>query len=318
MRRLISLVSILVALVALALVLYNATLVDRRPPAVVQVSLSAAFGDERIAQTTTAIDIEFSEPVATGTVEARFSIEPFVAGSFAWDGTTAIFTPSAKLPGDTEFSIQIAAGFEDLVGNVAELPLEPWVFRTVGPPSVVAAAPEDDATGVAVDPIVDIEFDRLMDTASVEAAIRIDPPATFRASWSGESVRLLFDSRLRFGTTYTLTIGLGAADTGGNRLREPYLLHFSTVAAGLAATSIVPADGAAGVGIRTPVAIRFDAPIDADTARAAFRITPSVNGDLRIVSIPDDLAPPDGSPPPAAAADTILFVPDAPLAPHTT
>ncbi|TAJ98849.1 MAG: hypothetical protein EPO36_14090 [Chloroflexota bacterium] len=317
MRRLISLVSILVALVALALVLYNATLVDRRAPSVVQVSLSAPAGDDRIAQTITAIDIEFSEPVDPATVEARFSIEPYVAGSFAWDGTTAIFTPSAKLPGDTEFSVQIEAGYADLVGNIADLPLEPWIFRTVGPPAVVAVVPGDGVTGVAVDSVVDIEFDRLMDTASVEAAIRLDPPVPFRASWSGESVRLLFDTPFRFGTTYTLTLGAGAADTGGNRLREPLVVHFSTVAAALSATEIVPADRSSGVGVRTPVAIRFDAPIDPDTARAAFRITPSVGGDVRIVSIADDLAPSGGSPS-EGEADTILFVPDAPLAPHTT
>lgn len=318
MRRLISVVSIVVALVALALVLYNATLVDRKAPVVVQISLSAPAGDERLAQTLTAIDIEFSEPVRSSTVEGRFRIEPYVAGAFAWDGTTAIFTPSAKLPGDTEFSIVIEAGYEDLVGNVAEVALEPWLFRTVGPPVIVRAAPEDGATGVAIDGVVDIEFDRLMDTASVEAAIRLDPPVPVRASWSGETVRLLFDSQLRFGTAYTLSVGVSAADTGGNRLRQPFTLHFSTVAAGLSAVDIVPADGASGVGIQTPIAIRFDAPIDPDTAREAFRITPSVNGDLRIVSIADDLVPSDGSTPTTADADTILFVPDDPLAAHTT
>jgi hypothetical protein len=317
MRRLISLVSIAVALVALGLVLYNATLVDRKAPAVVQVSLSAPAGEERLAQTLTAIDIEFSEPVRTSTVEARFRIEPYVTGSFAWDGSTAIFTPSAKLPGDTEFSIRIEAGYQDLIGNVAGAGTEPWVFRTVGPPSIVRVAPEDGATGVAVDGVVDLEFDRLMDTASVEAAIRLDPPVPLRASWSGEAVRLIFDSQLRFGTSYTLSVGPSAADTGGNRLREPFSLRFSTVAAGLSAVDIVPADGVSGVGIRTPIAIRFDAPIDPDTAREALRITPSVDGDIRIVSIPDDLAVTTGSPA-TGQADTILFIPDNPLAAHTT
>ncbi|MEW5991174.1 MAG: Ig-like domain-containing protein [Chloroflexota bacterium] len=317
MRRLISLVSIGVALVALGLVLYNATLVDRKPPAIVEVSLSAPAGDERVAQTVTAIDIEFSEPVRTATVEARFRIEPYVAGAFAWDGSTAIFTPSAKLPGDTEFTVQVAAGFEDLLGNVAEIGLEAWTFRTVGPPVVVRATPASGATGVAVDGVVELEFDRLMDTASVEAAIRIDPAAAIHASWTGETVTLVFDTQLRFGTAYTVTVGPEAADTGGNRLREPFTLLFKTVAAGLSAIDTVPAAGASGVEIRTSIAIRFNAPIDPDTGRTAFRITPSVDGDIRIVSLPDDLAPADGVPP-AAEADTILFVPDDPLAPHTT
>lgn len=317
MRRLISLVSIVVALAGLAFVLYNATLVDKRAPGVVRVSLSAPAGDERLAQTLTAIDIEFSEAVRTSTVESRFRIEPYVAGAFVWDGSTAIFTPSAKLPEDTEFQILLEAGFEDLVGNVAEAAMEPWTFRTVGAPVVVAATPLDGATGVAIDGAVDLQFDRLMDTASVESAIRLDPPAAIRASWSGDSVRLLFDSNLRFGTAYTLTVGVTAADTGGNRLREPYVLHFSTVAAGLRVLANVPADGASGVGIGTSVAIRYDAPIDPESARAAFRITPSVAGEIRIVTIPDDRAPLTEVVDPEVA-DTILFEPASPLAPNTT
>ena len=318
MRRLISLVSVVVALLALALVLYNATLVDRRGPGVVHVSLSAPAGNERLAQTVTAIDIEFSEPVRTSTVEARFRLEPYVAGAFTWDGSTVIFTPSAKLPADTEFLVRIESGFEDLVGNVAEAGLEPWSFRTVGPPVVVGSDPADGATGVPVDGAIDLEFDRLMDTASVETAIHVDPSVGLHASWSGQAVRLVFDSRLQFGTTYTMTVGTTAADTGGDRLRSAFTLHFSTVAAGLEAVERVPADNASGVGIRTPIAVRFDAPIDPETARAAFRITPSVDGEVRIVSLADDRVPAVGPGGPAAEPDTILFEPDSTLAPHTT
>ncbi|HEX5590132.1 MAG TPA: Ig-like domain-containing protein [Candidatus Limnocylindrales bacterium] len=317
MRRLISAVSILVALVALALVLYNATVVDRRAPGIVRVSLSAPAGGDRLAQTLTAIDIQFSEPVRTSTVEARFRIEPYVAGSFAWDGPTAIFTPASKLPPDTAFEIRIEPGFEDLLGNAAEAGLEPWAFRTVGPPVVVRVVPLDGTTGVPVDGAVELEFDRLMDTASVEAAIRVEPTVAVRASWTGETVRLDFDGALHFGTTYTVTVGTSAADTGGNRLRAAFAVRFSTVASGLAITGTVPAHGVAGVSIATPVAIRFDAPIDPESAREAFRITPSVGGEVRIVRVPDDLAPAGGAAEPGDP-DTILFVPDEPLAPHTT
>jgi hypothetical protein len=321
MRRLISFVSITVALVALGLVLYNATLVDRRAPGIARVSLSAPAGEERIAQTLTAIDIQFSEPVRTSSVEARFRIEPYVAGAFAWDGATAIFTPSAKLPPDTEFTVSIEAGFEDLIGNVADTGLEPWAFRTVGPPAVIRTVPAGDASGVPVDGTVDLVFDRLMDTASVEAAVRVDPPVPFRASWSGETVRLTFDTQLRFGTDYTLSVGVTAADTGGNRLRAPFTLRFATVAAGLAILDTVPRDGASGIGIGTAIAIRFDAAIDAQSARAAFRMTPSVGGEIRIVALEDDRPPAGASGAsglPIDVPDALLFVPDDPLAAHTT
>jgi len=90
-RRVISLGSLLLAVVALALVLVNATLVDRRAPSVAGVSLSAtANGDGTLAQTVTSIDIQFSEPVKTGSVERRF--RPFNG----WPSTNCPL--SAELP----------------------------------------------------------------------------------------------------------------------------------------------------------------------------------------------------------------------------
>ncbi|MBF8289602.1 MAG: hypothetical protein HW391_570 [Chloroflexi bacterium] len=317
MRRLISLVSVAVALVGLGLVLYNATLVDRRAPAVVGIALSSPAGDDRIAQTLTAINIQFSEPVRTATVESRFRIEPYIAGAFTWDGTMLIFTPSAQLPEDTAFAVRIEPGFEDLIGNVAETVPEAWAFRTVGPPVVVRAVPGDGATGLPVDGGVELTFDRLMDTTSVEAALRIEPAAALDVAWSGETVRLSFAGPLAFGTSYTLTIGRTAADTGGNRLQGPYRLRFTTVAAGLSVIDAIPSAGVAGVGILTSVAVRFDRPIDPDSARAAFHIAPSVDGEIRVVIIADD-RPQSAAPAAPADPDTLVFLPNDGFAPHTT
>ena len=105
MRRLISVISASVALAALGFVLINATTVDRRPPVVQAITLSATAGDPQVAQTLTAIDIEFSEPVRPETAEPRFHIDPPVDGAFAWNGSTAIFTPSRKLPSNTSFTL---------------------------------------------------------------------------------------------------------------------------------------------------------------------------------------------------------------------
>ena len=123
----------LVVIQALGVVLYNATLVDRRPPSVAAVTLSAPTDDPRVGQTLTAVDVRFSEPVKTGSVERRFSIDPAVAGTFRWDGeTTLIFTPSARLPPATLVTVVVAAGYEDLAGNVAAVPASD-TFSTIGP-----------------------------------------------------------------------------------------------------------------------------------------------------------------------------------------
>lgn len=317
MRRLISALGLIVALGALGAVLVTATLVDRRPPSIVGVALSATVGDARLAQTIAAIDIDFSEDVREAGVERRFRIEPYVAGAFTWDGSTLIFTPSARLPEATEFTVTIEPGYEDLAGNVATAGLEPWVFRTVGAPTVVAATPIDGTAGVPVDAVLEIEFDRLMDTAAVEAAITVDPPASVRATWSGPIVRLAFEPALDPGTTYEVRIGTAAADTAGNALPVPFTTRFTTVDAGLAVVDTVPHDGVAGVSVDTPIVVTFDGPIAFGSIRDALTITPRVVGSFVFDAIPAD--DPTTSPAPGTDASArLVFRPAGPLPEHTT
>lgn len=317
-RRVISLGSLLLAVVALGFVLVNATLVDRRPPSVARISLSAAADDSGTrAQTVTSINIQFSEPVKTGSVERRFGIVPYVPGAISWDGSTAIFTPSQRLHQDTAFTVRIADGFEDLAGNVAPTGVE-WQFSTVGPPVVLSTDPLDGAGGVAIDATVTITFDRLMDTQAVESALRIEPSAEIRPAWSGQALALTFVRPLQFATTYTVTIGTAAADTDGSRLRVPFQTRFSTVAAGLGVERTVPADGVAGIGVGTPIAVVFDGPLDPATIGEALQITPSVPGSVEAIVLPSDADPRPGPDAPARPATVLVFRPSNALASNTT
>jgi WD40 repeat protein len=321
-RRALQLGVPLAALVVLVVILYNATLVDRRPPSITTIALSAPAGDPKIGQTLTAIDIDFSEPVRTGSVERRFSITPAVPGSFRWDGdTTLIFTPNDRLPFDTQFTVQLAAGFEDAVGNATATPTDPWTFRTVGLPIVTAATPPE-ADPVPIDTTVTLTFDRLMATTSVEQAIRVSPSVPYRASWSQQVLTLTFTDPLAFGTTYSVTLGVGATDTDGAHLAAPYVVRFTTVAAGVEVLSSAPADGVSGVSVRGPIAVLFDAPIDPASVDNAIEITPPVSGSVSVVAVPSDAAVPLPTPSPSPTTATpgrlLLFTPDGPLAAHTT
>lgn len=316
-RRAISIGSVVVAVVALLVVLANATLIDRRAPGIAAVTLSAPVpGQANTAQTLTAIDLQFSEPVRTASVEARFRIEPYVAGSIAWDGSTATFTPSRRLPPDTGFTVSVEPGFEDMAGNVAAAGLDGFTFRTQGPPTVVGSDPADGSEGVAVNAPMRITFDRLMDTTAAQEAVSVDPPATMRPTWSGPALTLAFDPLL-FGTTYTVTVGTTAADTDGSRLVAPFTTSFTTVAAGLEVRETLPADGAAGTSVGTPIAVVFDGPIDPDTVEGALQITPPIGGDVSVVPLPTDETPP-GPGAPSSSGSVLLFRPSAPLSPHTT
>jgi hypothetical protein len=323
-RRVISVGSILVAVIALGLVLYNATIVDRRPPSVVGVSLSATAGSATVAETYAAIDIELSEPVRQSSVERRFRIDPPIPGTLSWNETTLIFTPSQGLPTKTRFTVTVDKGFEDLAGNMAPAGLDPWAFETVGRPLVLNTAPATGADKVPVDTPLAITFDRLMDPTTVERAIEIQPAAQFHASWAGATVTLTWETPLQFGATYQVTIDPTATAEDGAKLVDAFTTRFTTVTASLGSGTTVPSDGVAGISVRTPIAVVFDGQIDPGSVGSALDITPSVQGATDVVTVPTDTnpAPPVGSaesPSPSTTGGTMLvFQPSGPLAPHTT
>ena len=294
------------ALIFLALVLADATFFDRRPPSITGLRLSATAGGDRIAEPISSINVVFSETLRTGTAESRFHIVPLVAGALTWDGSTLIFTPSAPLPAATDFVVSVDPGYVDLAGNIATTGVEAWAFATAGPPRVLATVPEDGALGLAIDSTIELQFDRLMDTSSVEDAIVISPRVPFAATWSGPRVSLSFERGLAFGTTYRLELDTTAADTSGARLVAPFGMRFSTVSAGLDAR-VVPADDVAGIAVRSTIAVLFDGPIDLGSAAGALTITPSVDGATEVVGDPN------GGP-----ASVLVFRPSSPLAENTT
>src|SRR5690606_16970999 len=138
-----------------------------------------------------AIEVDFSEPVRPETAEAAFRLEPPVPGEFSWSGTMLRFTPQQRLPLETDFAVRVEAGVTDAAGNRMAEAAEPFEFRTVGPPGVAETEPADGATGVPLDAEIVIRFNTLMDTASVEDALRVRPAIAFEAAWSAESLTLV-------------------------------------------------------------------------------------------------------------------------------
>ena len=314
--RFIRSLSLVVALVVLAGMLYNAAFVDRLPPTyTIRVSTTAAGG---LAMTLTSIDVTFSEDVEHATAENAFSITPKVNGTFHWQGLKLIFTPSAKLPLSTKFHVHMAAGVKDLDGN-SQNGTGDITFTTVGAPAVVSVSPAIGAQSVAVGSSIQVTFDRLMDTQKVLAGLTLQPDTSYQASWNGVVLTLVPTKPLQYGTTYTVKIGDPAVDTDGTKL-PPYSTSFKTVDVGLKVAALVPAPNVAGVSIYGQIAVIFDAPIDPTSIADAFNITPPVAGSTSAISLPDDTG---SSSSPAATsaspgANVLVFTPDNPLAAHTT
>jgi len=314
--RFIRSLSLAVALVVLAGLLYNAAFVDRLPPTyTIRVSTTAASG---LAMTLTSIDVSFSEDVEQASAEKAFSITPPVDGTFHWQGLKLIFTPSAKLPLSTKFHVHMAAGVQDLDGN-SQGGTGDIQFTTVGAPAVASVSPVTGAQSVAVASSVQVTFDRLMDTQKVLAGLVLQPDTTYQASWNGDVLTLNPTKPLEYGTTYTVKIGNPAVDTDGTEL-PPYSTTFKTVDVGLKVTALVPAPNVAGVSVHSQIAVIFDARIDPTSIADAFNITPPVVGSTGAISLPDDSGP-AGSPTATSAssgADVLVFTPANALAAHTT
>jgi hypothetical protein len=305
---------IAVGAAALAVILYMAGTVDRRPPQVAAYELTQHLvGDPTVALTTSSVEVTFNEPVEHGTAETAFEIDPAVTGTFSWSGTTMVFTPLERLPLETEFTIRIEAGVRDLAGNAMPAPAEAFSFTTVGRPAVVAVDPLDAADEVPLEATITVTFSTLMDTASVERSLRIEPPVRYRLQWNGEQLEIIPDRPLQAGRSYRLQIDTGATDQDGVELAEPFALGFETVPAGLIAERLIPSDGSEGIAITTSLVIAFDRSIDPDSLdEGSFRITPEVAGSLELIDPSPGSAPHDDGP------RMLRFMPSAPLPANTT
>jgi hypothetical protein len=311
-------------LILVAVVLYNATSVDRVAPNY-QIRLSASAPGGNLAGTLTSIDVVFSEEVRHDTAEAALSVTPYVPGSRHWQGTTLIFTPSAKLPLSTTFKVHVAAGVQDLAGN-SQGKSQDLTFTTVGPPLVQSVAPPDATAAVPVDTAIQVTFDRYMDEPRVLAGLTIEPDAPFTATWNGPTLSIVPNNPLAFATTYSIKLGDPAVDTDGTRL-APFVTTFTTVGIGLRVSALIPAPNVAGVSVRGPIAVVFDGPIDPSSITGAIHLTPPVSGKVEVMTLPDDRQASASASPsptqlaaaPAASGNNVLvFTPDGPLASHTT
>ena len=298
----------------LAGILYYASTVDARPPSVSQFGLSQHLpGNGNVALTNASLEIGFSEPVDHGSAQAALRIQPTIAGAFSWSGTTMTFTPRARLPLQTTFTVRVVGGVRDRAGNMMTTPSQAFTFRTVGEPRVVASEPGDEAQSVPLSASIQVTFSTLMDTASVERALSVSPHTDVDLRWNGERLTITPRDPLLPSQFYFVTIGSGATDLAGTPMAPEFRLAFVTVPAALNVSTLVPADGTQGVAVTSPIAILFDRAIDPGSLNGGMlSITPSIAGSLAVVA-------PDGAAGLASHDRSIVrFTPSGPLPVNTT
>jgi hypothetical protein len=214
--------------------------VDATPPTVS--SVTPANNATGIA-TNSKPAVTFSEAMTASTITtATFTLKQgstTVAGTVAYSGTTATFTPSSALAASTVYTGTITTGVKDAAGN-ALAGNYTWSFTTaapadVTPPTVSSVTPANSATGIATNSSVKAVFSEAMTSSTISTTTFTLKQGTTTVagtvSYSGTTATFTPSTALSAGMVYTATITTGAKDAAGNAIASSYSWSFTTAPA---------------------------------------------------------------------------------------
>ncbi|MGA3281544.1 MAG: Ig-like domain-containing protein [Smithella sp.] len=192
--------------------------------------IAATFSDAMDPLTITGTTFTVVNTTAGGTA---------VAGTVAYIGKTATFTPTSNLPASSLFTATITTGVTDLEG-VAIASNYVWTFTTgtttdTTAPTVTLTDPLNGAIGVALSKSVKATFSKAMDPLTITATTftleQGTTPVPGTVTYVGLVATFMPLSDLTVNTTYTATITTGVKDIDGNALISNQVWSFTTITA---------------------------------------------------------------------------------------
>ncbi|HEX6474965.1 MAG TPA: Ig-like domain-containing protein [Candidatus Limnocylindria bacterium] len=190
------------------------------------------------ASAQTGIRIAFTAPMNKTEVEARFSIQPAVRGSFSWRDDQVIFTPRDRLQPDTRYSVSLV-GAHDAAGNRLGGDVS-FSFTTRADAQLLRFTPGRHASNVQAKQVV-LRFSQPMNTTATSDAIRVVNLTTGqhvagRVDWSkaGTELRYEFKSGLPLGSLIEVRLGKASKDKDGNAVSVSWTFRTPPAPAGAA------------------------------------------------------------------------------------
>ncbi len=249
---------------------------DNTPPTVLAASPANAATNVGAA---TPITVTFSEPVAPSTVNTSTFTVAGVSGTVTYSGTTATFTPSARLAPYTVYTAIITTGVRDLAGN-AMTASHLWSFTTAAydatPPTILSTSPAIYASAVASSSTVSATFSEAMSPATITGAeftlMNGTTPVPGTVTYSGTTATFTPAAFLAPNITYTARITTGVKDLAGNAMSWPYSWSFTTAPPDVTPPTILstsPANLAPSVVANTTVSATFSEALNPATVTGA-------------------------------------------------
>jgi hypothetical protein len=240
------------------------------------------------------LSANFSVPMSAATITtATFTLKQGatpIAGTVAYSGSTATFTPTASLVAGTVYTATITTGAQ----NVLLTPLAAdyvWTFTTgnLTAPTVTSVVPLNSSTGVPVNTVLTANFSVPMDPLTITSTTftlkRGTVDVAGAISYSGSAATFTPTSNLLSGTVYTATVTTGAKNVAGTPLAANYVWTFTTVAIAPTVISTIPLNNATGVAANLNLSATFSVPMDASTITGTtFTLMEGLNSVVGVVT----------------------------------
>ncbi|MBI4650548.1 Ig-like domain-containing protein [Candidatus Desantisbacteria bacterium] len=158
-----------------------------------------------------------------------------IDGTLIINNTGIRFIPSEQLAYSTSYTVTIFAGIKDNAGNIS-VDNYAWSFKTAAlqmPPEISSISPSVDATGVPVNAVIKVEFNKNINVSAINSVIFTlsdnEKNIYGTVTYKGTTAAFIPMSNLSYATLYTATINIEIKDTEGNLISKIfYSWNFTT------------------------------------------------------------------------------------------
>ncbi|MBC7236126.1 MAG: Ig-like domain-containing protein, partial [Chloroflexi bacterium] len=187
----------------------------------------------RYVSPTPTLRLSFNQPMDRASVEVRFTLtragsDQALRGTFTWQDTTAIFTPTVALERGADYVARLAEGASAATAGAGKAPAFEWHFAVAPEPRVSRIQPADGATRVPLGEGLHIEFTSPISREAFSKYLIIEPKAQYYPFWHDDDTQVELSTFLRPSTRYTVTLPSDIVDRFGTPLRQARTIHFET------------------------------------------------------------------------------------------
>ncbi len=232
------------------------------------------------------LTINFNKAMNTVSAAQNFSFSPNPGtANFSWAPDNKIATIS--IPGIFDFSTLYTASIATAALDFQNQQMQKsfvMQFKTEAKPKVESFSVSNNASNIATDSSILINFNKPMNQIKTQQAVELlngFTPETCSFSWSGNSLSCRGNPSFSPDASYTIIIDNSGEDLNGNVTGQTSSVNFSTVKSpAFVFNNITPASGSTNIPVNTQFSLFFSNSVKTSTFNPIF--VPSPTGGVNI------------------------------------